>query len=466
MLAMCLLVSVESCLQESAEEKIVASKQSKQSKGGDARAKALSKEERSAIARRAAEERWDAIKNLPKETHAGVLQLGDGIPCSVLDNKMRVFSVNGLTRAFRSRGKGRIAPDEGAIPVPPFLAAANVQPFIGNELERQLSEPVSFRSMTGGRLAFGYEATILRQMCDVLLDAREAGVLRLPQLPVAQAAESLVRALADFGIIALVDAATGYDQDQAGAELRRLIEAYVVEDMRPWAKLFPDAFFKQVYRIHGWEYKPGVTQGPRYVGKFINKYVYSRLPQHVVERLRELSPVINKRRKHHLHRFLTEDIGEPTVDRHLASVVTLMSVASEKKHFDDMFRVAFPGIGEQMILSATVKPPLLQANTDESQIEPQDEQDPVANALAAVLAEDESLIVDGVPMQMSNAVGGVRERIMAAMQGRSAIKSTELARLVYGDTSEATMSKLRVRLGQYKQQGVIESPSKGMWRLR
>ena len=46
------------------------------------------------------------------------------------------------------------------------------------------------------------------------------------------------------------------------------------------------------------------------------------------------------------------------------------------------------------------------------------------------------------------------------------IKSTELARLVYGDASEATMSKLRVRLAQYKQQGVIESPSRGMWRLR
>src|SRR5215467_8501200 len=129
--------------------------------------------------------------------------------------------------------------------------------------------------------------------------------------------------------------------------------------MRPWAKFFPDAFFRQVYRIHGWEYKPGVTQGPRYVGKFINRYVYSRLHPRVVERLRELSPVINKRRKHHLHRFLSEDIGEPTVDRHIASVVTLMSVASDKKHFDDMFRMAFPAIGEQMILSATVKPPLL-----------------------------------------------------------------------------------------------------------
>jgi hypothetical protein len=429
------------------------------SKGGRARAESLSKERRSAIAKRAAEERWDTLKSLPKETHAGILQLGEGIPCSVLDAKIRVFSVNGLLRAFNSRAKGRLAPDEGAIPVPAFLAPANVQPYISDELRSQLADPITFRSK-GGALALGYEATILRKMCDAMLDARTAGVLRLPQLPIAHAAESLVRAFADRGIIALIDAATGFAQDQASDELRRLVEAYVVEDMRPWAPLFPAAFFKQVYRIHGWEYKPGVTQGPRYVGKFINKYVYSRLPSGVLEKLRALSPILNKRRKHHLHRFLSDDLGEPTVDRHIASVTTLMSVAGEKKHFDDMFRVAFPAIGEQMMLGATVKPPLL----------PQDAED--AEDTDALLIEEKEHnlhapeTVDGVPMQMSDAVGGVRERIMAAMQGQTAIKSTDLAKLVYGDASEATMSKLRVRLSQYKQQGTIESPSKGMWRLR
>lgn len=81
-------------------------------------------------------------------------------------------------------------------------------------------------------------------------------------------------------------------------------------------------------------------------------------------------------------------------------------------------------------------------------------------------ADGENLSIGGVPVQMSDAVGGVRERIMAAMQGREMIKSTELAKLVYGDASEPTMSKLRVRLSQYRLQGVIESPSKGMWRLR
>lgn len=429
------------------------------SKGGIARAEGLTPEERSAIARRAAEERWATTKGLPRETHTGILKIGQGIPCSVLDNEMRVFSVNGLLRAFGSGAKGRVQLSDTESLVPSFLAAANVRPFISDELMRQIVNPVAYRSMTGGRPAYGYEARIIRKLCDVMLDARSAGVLRLPQLPIARAAEALVRAFADVGIISLIDEATGYQYDRASYELRRLIEAYVVEDMRPWAKLFPDAFFRQVYRIHGWQYKPGVTQGPRYVGKFINKYVYSRLPPPVLDKLRALSPAVNNRRKYQLHRFLNEEIGEPTVDRHLASVITLMSVASEKTHFDNMFKVAFPAIGEQTVMRAVINHPQAQGL-----MEPEETLDSPTTTLTDELEPVDPILVDGIPI--SDAVGGVRERIMAAMRGRDAIRSTELAKLVYGDDSEPTMSRLRVRLHQYKMQGLVESPSRGFWRLR
>lgn len=439
------------------------------SKGGLARAKSLSPEERSAIAKRAAEEKWAAIKGLPNETHTGVLRLGAGIPCSVLDNTMRVLSVNGLSRTFGSGAKGRASAEADAPPVPAFLSAANVQPYISAELKEQMANPVAYRSRTGGRPALGYEATILRKMCDALLDARAAGVLRLTQLPTAHAAEVLIRAFADVGIIALIDEATGYQYDRASDELRRLVEAYVVEDMRPWAKLFPDAFFKQVYRVHGWQYKAGVTQGPRYVGKFINKYVYSRLPPPVLTRLRELSPVINKRRKYHLHRFLTEEIGEPTVDRHIASVVTLLSVSNGKTHFDDMFQVAFPAVGEQTVMSAVVNPPTLPVASTDADGDAQEDGEVIHAAMESTLEVDTPTTdsIDVMPgVVMSDVVGGVRERTIAALRERGQIKSTELADLVYGDHSEPTMSKLRVRLGQYRREGIVESTAKGIWRLR
>ena len=174
------------------------------SKGGIARKEALSSEERSAIARKAADDRWAAIRQIPKETHSGTLRLGNGIPCSVLDNGKRVFSVMGLLRAFDSGGKSRVTPAEGATPVPEFLSAANLQPHISPELRSKLENPIEFRSMHGGR-ALGYAADILNLICDALLDARAAGVLRPNQLRGAAAGEVLMRAFSKVGIIALID---------------------------------------------------------------------------------------------------------------------------------------------------------------------------------------------------------------------------------------------------------------------
>lgn len=418
------------------------------SKGGLARKAALSVEERSEIARKAARERWAQLKGLPVETHSGLLKLGDGVPCSVLDNGMRVFSVNGLLRAFGSGAKSRIQSDEG-VQLPAFLSAANVRRFISDDLMQRLSHPIEYRSITGGHAALGYEAEILHKICETMLDARAAGALRQTQERVALGAEILMRAFAKVGLIALIDEATGYQYDRASIELQRLLEAYVVEDMRPWVRLFPEPFFRQVYRIHGWEYKAGVTQGPRYVGKFINRYVYERLPPEVVDRLRKLNPVIGKRRRHKHFQFLTEEIGEPTVDRHLASITTLMTVSRDKQHFDGMFRLAFPKPGEQLSFPGVDVP-----------------------ALPAPATEDDSAPNNAVPAAPEPTMDGsveiirdsVRERILTALSGGNTIGSGDLAMAVYGNRKEATLNKLRKRMGALRLEGLIESPSKGIWK--
>jgi hypothetical protein len=183
------------------------------SKGGLARKKALTPAERAAIAKKAAEERWATLRGIPKETHTGVLKLGAGLPCSVLENGKRVFSVMGLLRAFGSGGKSRATLENGT-PVPEFLSAMNLQPFISAELKNKLENTIEFRSIHGGR-ALGYSADILNLICDALLDARAAGVLRPNQLKGAAAAEALMRAFSRVGVIALIDEATGYQADRA-----------------------------------------------------------------------------------------------------------------------------------------------------------------------------------------------------------------------------------------------------------
>ena len=94
-------------------------------------------------------------------------------------------------------------------------------------------------------------------ICETYLDARDAGVLLANQQNAARAAEIIIRGLARVGIIALVDAATGYEEVRAREELQLILEKYVTAEFRKWLKTFPDEFFEQVYRLQGWEYSPG-----------------------------------------------------------------------------------------------------------------------------------------------------------------------------------------------------------------
>src|SRR5206468_7561095 len=99
------------------------------------------------------------------------------IPCSVLDNELRVLSTGGVTRAFGGRTTGSAKQTDGPRRLPAFLASAALRPFIPNDLMARVISPVEFRPIHGGRTAFGYEATLLPDLCKVLLSARKSMAL-------------------------------------------------------------------------------------------------------------------------------------------------------------------------------------------------------------------------------------------------------------------------------------------------
>lgn len=316
------------------------------SKGGKARANALTKTERSDIARNAANKRWGLEKRqIPKETHPGILHIGTAVlRCGVLEGGIRVFSTRGFTRAMggKQQGtKGTRTESNGAPQLPAFLLSANVKPFILPDLMARLISPIEYQPKHGGRTAFGYEAKILPDICEVILDANEAEPFPEKQQHLVKTANQLIRGFAKIGIIALVDKATGYQDDLTKDELTRILEAYIEPALRPYMSKFPTEFFKEVYRIHGWEYKPGTTRSPRYLGKFINKYIYEPMPPGVLDKMRELNPSKNGQRRHKNFQFLTEDIGEPHLDKQVAVVTSLMTISDNKPMFKGVFARAF-----------------------------------------------------------------------------------------------------------------------------
>lgn len=324
-----------------------------QSKGGITRAQRLSPEQRKAIASLAAQSRWsDPTSILPRETHVGTIRVAEReIQCSVLDNELRVFSGRGLYSVMGASRRGdKREPEPGGARLPSFLDAKRVKDFIPNELMVALISPVQYRPKSGGGVAFGYEATLLPRICEAILDARKAGRLTARQQNMANTAELLIRGFARVGVIALVDEATGYQEERAKDELVKILEAYIAPELMPWTDKFPAEFFRQVYRLHGWEYKPGTAKRTPYVGKLINKYVYNPLPPGVLEELRRKNPVLDTGHRRHKHyQFLTEGTGIPHLDKQVSAVTMLMRVSDSAKDFEYNFARAFAEVYQERL---------------------------------------------------------------------------------------------------------------------
>ncbi len=328
---------------------------SKQSKGGKARAVRLDAEARKRIATEGGRARATAAANLPKVNYSGVLEIGGAsIPCAVLSDGRRVLSENGITYAILGERSGaskrlkRASQEAGAL-TPLFIAPSQLKQFIDNDLLDGPLQPIEYQD--GRRTVIGYDPRILRAVCEIWLRAREAGALQKQQLDKAQRAEILIRALADVGIIALVDEATGFQVERDRDALHQLLSVYLVEERLAWAKRFPDEFYKQVYRLNSWPWPVGKAKTP-YLGHITNDVVYDRLPEGVLLKLRELNPTQDdtKRRRFKHHQFLSKEIGQPDLRDHILQILPIMRISKDWKAFKRHLDIAFPKNGGQIAM--------------------------------------------------------------------------------------------------------------------
>lgn len=322
--------------------------------GGFARAKALSDAERSKIATEAAQARW----KLPVAEYPGELQLGDIVlPCAVLSDGTRVLTETNFMAALGMYRSGALSvrrgqDDEGRAHVPLYLAFKNLEPFVAKHLGDVHIRPIKYRTLTGGTSKGGIDATIIPKICAVWLDARKAGVLGQRQEQIADKAEMFLRGLAEVGIIALVDEATGYQKDRANDALAKILEAFIAKELKPWVHTFPNDFYEQLFRLRGMSYPTDTVKKPKYFGHLTNSIIYARLAPKVLEELKKATPRDNKgRHKHQLHRRLTRDVGHPKLREHIAAVVSLMKVSDTYPQFERFLDRAHPRFNETIPLA-------------------------------------------------------------------------------------------------------------------
>lgn len=322
-------------------------------KGGKERSRRLDPQKKREIGLLGALTRWEAEgKPLPVLAKYGApdrpLRIGSiEIPCYVLADGRRVLVQRGLQSGIGlSEGGGR----GGARRLAVLMTSLEKKGIDINGLTARVDNPIRFIPTNGG-IADGYEATILPDVCAVLIEAgRRPGALMKQQEHLAERAALLQHGFATVGIIALVDEATGYQEYRERDALAKILEAFVQEEIRPYLRTFKPDYYREIYRLHGWEFT-GSSARPGVIGNYTNDIVYNRLAPGLLDELKRVTPRDEKGRlKDKLFQRLTEDIGYPALNSHLTGVIMLMKYAGDWKTFMYRLDKEFPRFRQTLTL--------------------------------------------------------------------------------------------------------------------
>lgn len=273
-------------------------------------------------------------------SHSGELPIGDiELNCFVTEDGQRYISGRSMTSAIGMKGRG-----QGMARI---SSNKKLKPFISSELSLAIEEPTILVGATP-KPVHGYRAEALADLCDAILDARNAGTLKTEQEHrYALFAETLVRGFARVGIVALIDEATGYQDHRAKDALSKILEQFLDGELQKWTKTFPDDFYKEIFRLRGWDFVPSkMNKRPQIIGKWTNEFVYDRLAPGLLAELRKKNPKDskgNRLSKH--HQWFNTDFGHPRLREHIFAIVTLLKVSNSWGEFKKAVKKAFPKEG-------------------------------------------------------------------------------------------------------------------------
>lgn len=247
------------------------------------------------------------------------------LPCYVLEDGRRVFSGRGIQKAIGSDSSSGQW-------LSTFINKGILsQDFMFAKITERINNPIKFKRNTSGGsqpITYGYEVTLLIDICSAIIDANRAGRFNEPEI--VRNADIIIRAVAKVGIIALVDEATGYARDKKNAknELQKFLSSFLEEEAQAWVKTFNDQFFEDLYKMRHWNWTKAAKH-PGVVGMWINDIVYERIAPSILAELRKRNPKDgNGHRKWKHHQLLTEDVGKPKLLQHLEALHAL-AVASQ-----------------------------------------------------------------------------------------------------------------------------------------
>ncbi|MBC2594867.1 HigA family addiction module antidote protein [Ruficoccus amylovorans] len=297
--------------------------------------------------------KWDINESQKDGSHRvlahGTLKLGPfaNIPCYVLDDSTRVISAKEFSGILQIGTSYANASKLANLLDHPMLKSQKIK-----DLIKRVSKPLKFINEKG-IVAYGYDGNIIVDYCKALLDVRRQtrGQVSKVLLKAADMAEAMILSLAELGIQALIDEATGYQLVRHRDELQNLFDRFFRKNYAAWAKTFPDEYYQNLFRLKAWKWSALSSKRPPVVGKLTKDIVYERLDEDVLLELERLNPANDKgRRKVKHHQWLTEEIGHPRLAGHLYAVIGLMRGQNNWESFYHLLQLSFPKKNEHVQL--------------------------------------------------------------------------------------------------------------------
>ncbi|MCT9127501.1 P63C domain-containing protein [Cupriavidus gilardii] len=307
-------------------------------KGGVARAKSLSSEQRSLIARKAAVARWGAkpVRAIRKGNFQD--EFGIDVDCYVLDDeaKTAVISQRGMGAAIGLTSSGQAFPR--------FTAGKSIAPYLGAELREKIENPLIFQWPGGGAERQppsemkGYDVTLLVDVCKAIVAAEADGKLLKSQHGIARQAHIILGASAKAGIKGLVYALSGYDATRE--EIITAFKLYVQQEAKEYEKEFPPQLYEEWYKLYQ---LPKFERGRPWEFKQLTvNHVYYPLAKSngkLLELLKASKAKTGDRTKK-LHQFLSE-VGTRALRIHLGRLLEMTESSKSKEEYERKIRERF-----------------------------------------------------------------------------------------------------------------------------
>lgn len=278
-----------------------------------------------------------------KTDWVGELQIaGATIGCAVLPDGRRVLVQREVVGLLTGHKKGALAR---------YLQPVNLRPYAPEKFRNGTFDDTAIPIVFRGSKAHGFEGEDLVALCRMYINARRDNALLPGQKHLADKAEAIIMSLANVGIAGLIDEATGYQEVRDRHALQALLDRYLRKEYAAWTKRFPDEFFKEMFRLKGWNYPTVGGARPGVVGKYINNLVYERLAPGLLRELEEKNPKGDsgyRRVKH--HQWLSDDVGHPALTSHIHAVAAFMRASHTWEQMLKLMDQAFPRKGDTLPL--------------------------------------------------------------------------------------------------------------------